>query len=691
VSRRDSGRGRGTQRRAADGPYPGGAGYQEDLYLDAAAYAVDPGYGGHTDGPPRPADVPIGAPRTYAERGMPPRAGAPPRPPRAGPRDQGSYSRPWLRPEDGPLGADRPRPRTGGRPRPAGGYRPRPGMPDPGFMYGDQPMPPGARPAPPRGTRPGERFDGFYGSQADAGGRGQGQWQSSGRPGRPAYGSAPAGQGQGQPYGARETPYGAGQRGPGQHGPDQHDRERYGPGRGRPGQRGAGQHFPGQQGPGPRGPGGRPGPEQYGPGMADYGPGAGPGGPDLGQPGAGMGGTGRAGSWGPGTGQYGPGAGQYDPGMGSYGPGMGAFGPGAGAGGSGASQHGPGMGQYGPGGQPYGPHPGGDPRATGAFRYGPGSGQYGPNGGQHGPGAPDAEGATGRGPMGSGPGQGPSGRGRPSGRPHPYGPDPYGPSQSGPGQYGPDQYGPGQSRAGQYGPGGQFGPGQPGPGHHEEGPYRSGQWGPGGGPGAGWQEQRPGQGQGRPGSTTGRLGEPPRPGDVRPDLRNTGAWLNNSGHVITQRDSALPEPAPNAKGAIASIEADNIAAFARDLRVLRSKAGLDYPDMAEKSHYTMRTLASAAGGLRLPTLPVLIAYVKACNGDLSEWEERWGKLVKAGKKGHAALPVAGAEASPGEPGPPGDAPRTQGGRGAGPGPAPQGPPGSGEVYVITSARPRDDR
>jgi len=95
------------------------------------------------------------------------------------------------------------------------------------------------------------------------------------------------------------------------------------------------------------------------------------------------------------------------------------------------------------------------------------------------------------------------------------------------------------------------------------------------------------------------------------------------GPVIRQRDSALPDPPPGAKGPIAAIENDNIAAFARDLRVMRSKAELDYPDMAEKSHYTMRTLASAAGGLRLPTLPVLIAYVKACGGDVSEWEERW--------------------------------------------------------------------
>jgi hypothetical protein len=117
--------------------------------------------------------------------------------------------------------------------------------------------------------------------------------------------------------------------------------------------------------------------------------------------------------------------------------------------------------------------------------------------------------------------------------------------------------------------------------------------------------------------------------------------------------------------------------------------------MAEKSHYTMRTLASAAGGLRLPTLPVLIAYVKACGGNVTEWEERWGKLVKAGKKGQTALPAAGSDTSRDEPG------ITAGGLpGSGPGgPGPGGPSGPstpppppqpGEVYVITSAKPRDE-
>ncbi|HEY0932646.1 MAG TPA: hypothetical protein VGD91_02780, partial [Trebonia sp.] len=132
-------------------------------------------------------------------------------------------------------------------------------------------------------------------------------------------------------------------------------------------------------------------------------------------------------------------------------------------------------------------------------------------------------------------------------------------------------------------------------------------------------------------------------------------------------------PPPSAKGPAAAIENDNVAAFARDLRVLRSQADLDYPDMAEKSHYTMRTLASAAGGLRLPTLPVLIAYVNACDGDVGDWEERWGRLTKSGKKPLAALPAVGQE--------PGGQPSA--------GPNPPGARQTGEIYVITSAKQRE--
>jgi hypothetical protein len=135
--------------------------------------------------------------------------------------------------------------------------------------------------------------------------------------------------------------------------------------------------------------------------------------------------------------------------------------------------------------------------------------------------------------------------------------------------------------------------------------------------------------------------------------------------------------------AIASIAPDGLEAFARDLRALRAKAELDYPEMAEVSHYTMKTLASAAGGLRLPTLPVAVAYVRACGGNVTEWEERWQRLA-------AKLSVdVGKKHRPDDDGPPEalDTPAS-----AEPAvqvaPAPETPPDPGEVYVITSAPPR---
>jgi hypothetical protein len=214
--------------------------------------------------------------------------------------------------------------------------------------------------------------------------------------------------------------------------------------------------------------------------------------------------------------------------------------------------------------------------------------------------------------------------------------------------------------------------GQYGQGPYGEGIRNTGSWQAAGGPhGPGWAGQ--GQQPYPPGQS--HQGQPYQ-GAPDPGLRNTGGYGPAGSPVIRQRDSALPDPPPGPKAPIAAIENDNVAAFARDLRVLRSKAGLDYPDMAEKSHYTMRTLASAAGGLRLPTLPVLIAYVNACGGDVTEWEERWGRLTKSGKRtGQVALTAGGqGQASP-----------------QGDGPIPHGARQTGEIYVITSARQRDER
>ncbi len=150
---------------------------------------------------------------------------------------------------------------------------------------------------------------------------------------------------------------------------------------------------------------------------------------------------------------------------------------------------------------------------------------------------------------------------------------------------------------------------------------------------------------------------------------------------------------------------NELADFAKELRELRIKAGLGYPEMAELSHYTMKTLAAAAGGLTLPTLPVTAAYVRACDGNVAEWEDRWHQIadaVKPGSEGGGPHPGAAPDGTgPGRaaPGPrdqhkPSRPSQVSSPRPAHEGPAAPGlappPPDKGteQVYVITSAAPR---
>ena len=243
-------------------------------------------------------------------------------------------------------------------------------------------------------------------------------------------------------------------------------------------------------------------------------------------------------------------------------------------------------------------------------------------------------------------------------------------------------------------------------------PYRPQTPGPAGDMRGPWDQPGPGQGPGPPGQEPlgGGWGRPPRfrapggPPRPEPDPRTysnpagrdgwgrLGAQVPRdvpggaAGPVIRQRENAVPEERPTAAVPPAvSIAPDGLESFARDLRALRANAELDYPELAEVSHYTMKTLVSAAGGLRLPTLPVAVAYVRACGGNVAEWEERWQKLATkvtadAAKKHpgdgdeREALPEpADAPGRPELPAPPA---------------VQDSPPESGEVYVITSAKPR---
>ena len=156
--------------------------------------------------------------------------------------------------------------------------------------------------------------------------------------------------------------------------------------------------------------------------------------------------------------------------------------------------------------------------------------------------------------------------------------------------------------------------------------------------------------------------------------------------MIRQRDTALPEGQPGGPAEpVASIAPDDLEAFARDLRALRAEADLDYPEMAETSHFEMKTLAAAAGGLRLPTLPVAVAFVRACGGNIAEWEERWQKIADK-LTAEAAKKRKGDGEETAEPVEPTHAPAAL----EPPKPAVSAPPETdgGEVYVITSAPPR---
>ncbi|GAB3744356.1 hypothetical protein GCM10027598_78780 [Amycolatopsis oliviviridis] len=68
--------------------------------------------------------------------------------------------------------------------------------------------------------------------------------------------------------------------------------------------------------------------------------------------------------------------------------------------------------------------------------------------------------------------------------------------------------------------------------------------------------------------------------------------------------------------------------FAGDLRRLRERAGSPpYRELSKRANYSASTLSDAAGGRRLPTLAVTLAYVRACDGDVAGWQERWYQTV----------------------------------------------------------------
>ncbi len=91
---------------------------------------------------------------------------------------------------------------------------------------------------------------------------------------------------------------------------------------------------------------------------------------------------------------------------------------------------------------------------------------------------------------------------------------------------------------------------------------------------------------------------------------------------------------------------DLLTEFAADLRRLRESAGNPtYRELGRRAHYSAGTLSEAAGGRKLPSLAVTLAYVRACGGVPGEWEERWHAVADESRRDGAGSPP---EREPGE-------------------------------------------
>lgn len=100
-------------------------------------------------------------------------------------------------------------------------------------------------------------------------------------------------------------------------------------------------------------------------------------------------------------------------------------------------------------------------------------------------------------------------------------------------------------------------------------------------------------------------------------------------------------------------QSDDRARFLAEFRALRDRAVIDYEELAARTHFPSNVLKDAEKGPGLPGLPVLAAYVRACGGDVAEWEERWRQLARLAddepglptrSAGNSAAAVAGARA-----------------------------------------------
>ncbi|RCG24809.1 WD40 repeat domain-containing protein [Streptomyces diacarni] len=97
------------------------------------------------------------------------------------------------------------------------------------------------------------------------------------------------------------------------------------------------------------------------------------------------------------------------------------------------------------------------------------------------------------------------------------------------------------------------------------------------------------------------------------------------GGVVSSETAPGPTgPGPGRSEGELDPEAGPVPRFAAELRALRASAGKPtYRVMAQRARYGVTALSQAAAGKQLPTRAVMLAYVKACGGDVIEWERRW--------------------------------------------------------------------
>ena len=90
--------------------------------------------------------------------------------------------------------------------------------------------------------------------------------------------------------------------------------------------------------------------------------------------------------------------------------------------------------------------------------------------------------------------------------------------------------------------------------------------------------------------------------------------------------------------------------FALALRQSRAAAGYpSYRALASTALFSASVLSCAASGMAFPTLPVTLAYARACGGDISEWRDRWeSTAIELATLGHyrQATPLSDSRRQP---------------------------------------------